>query len=85
MNEIILSEKNGQVLASSRDVAERFGKAHDKVKRSIKSFEKDIAIFGEMFILSSYNDSYGRKQEEYLMTRDGFFVVMYGIYRKESS
>ena len=53
MNEIILSEKNGQVLASSREVAEKFGKAHDKVKRSVKSFEKDVAIFGEMFILSS--------------------------------
>ena len=79
MNEIILSEKNGQVLASSRDVAESFGKAHDKVKRSIKSFEKDVAIFGEMFILSYYDDSYGRKQEEYLMTRDGFSLLCMGF------
>ena len=84
MNEIILSEKNGQVLASSREVAERFGKAHDKVKRSIKSFEKDIAIFGEMFILSYYDDSYGRKQEEYLMTRDGFSLLCMGFTGKKA-
>ena len=84
MNEIILSEKNGQVLASSREVAEKFGKAHDKVKRSIKSFEKDVAIFGEMFILSSYDDSYGRKQEEYLMTRDGFSLLCMGFTGKKA-
>ena len=84
MNEIILSEKNGQVLASSREVAERFGKAHDKVKRSIKSFEKDVAIFGEMFILSYYDDSYGRKQEEYLMTRDGFSLLCMGFTGKKA-
>ena len=35
MNEIILSEKNGQVLASSREVAERFGKAHGSVLKTI--------------------------------------------------
>ena len=84
MNEIILSEKNGQVLASSREVAEKFGKAHDKVKRSIKSFEKDVAIFGEMFILSYYDDSYGRKQEEYLMTRDGFSLLCMGFTGKKA-
>ena len=35
MNEIILSEKNGQVLANSREVAERFGKAHGSVLKTI--------------------------------------------------
>ena len=84
MSEIILKEENGQVLASSREVAERFGKAHDKVKRSIKSFEKDVAIFGEMFILSYYDDSYGRKQEEYLMTRDGFSLLCMGFTGKKA-
>ena len=31
MSEIILKEENGQVLASSREVAEKFGKRHDSV------------------------------------------------------
>ena len=36
MNEIILSEKNGQVLASSREVAEKFGKKHSEVIYAIE-------------------------------------------------
>ena len=31
MDEIILKEENGQVLASSRDVAEKFGKKHNSM------------------------------------------------------
>lgn len=61
MNEIILQSKDGKILASSVEVAERFGKEHSKVKRSIQSLEKDVANFGEMFNLSYYKDSYGRK------------------------
>lgn len=37
MNEIILKEENGKVLASSREVAEKFGKRHSDVIRSIKN------------------------------------------------
>ena len=36
MNDIILSTQNGEPVASSRDVAERFGKEHKDVLRSIK-------------------------------------------------
>lgn len=36
MDEIILKEENGQVLASSRDVAEKFGKKHAEVLYSIE-------------------------------------------------
>lgn len=37
MNEIILSTQNGEPVASSRDVAKRFGKEHKDVLRAIKS------------------------------------------------
>ena len=67
MNEIMLKEENGQVLASSREVAEKFGKEHSKVKRSILALKEDVANFGEMFIPSLYIDSYGRKQEDFSM------------------
>ena len=84
MNEIILKEENGQVLASSLEIAERFGKEHSKVKRSIKSLEKDVANFGEMFKLSCYEDTYGRKQEEYSMNRDGFSLIVMGFTGKKA-
>ena len=37
MKEIILQNKNGKILASSRDVAERFGKRNSEVNRTIKN------------------------------------------------
>ncbi len=84
MNEIIIQNKDGKILVSSRDVAEKFGKEHSKVKRSIKSFEEDAANFGEMFKIVYYNDSYGREQEEYLMNRDGFSLLAMGFTGKEA-
>lgn len=35
MNEIILQNKDGQVLVSSRDIAEKFGKQHSSVLKTI--------------------------------------------------
>lgn len=84
MNEIILQNKNGLVTASSLEIAEKFGKEHSKVKRSIKSLEKDVANFGEMFSLSTYEDSYGRSQEEYRLTRDGFSLIVMGFTGKKA-
>lgn len=84
MDEIILKEQDGKILASSLEVAEKFGKEHAKVKRSIKSLEKDVANFGEMFTLSYYEDSYGRKQEEYSMNRDGFSLIVMGFTGKKA-
>ncbi len=43
MNEIVLKEENGQVLASSREVAEKFGKNHKEVLRAIKNISKEIS------------------------------------------
>lgn len=40
MNEIVLKEENGKVLANSREVAEKFGKRHSDVIRSIKTLLK---------------------------------------------
>ncbi len=37
MEEIILQNKNGKILASSRDVAEKFGKRNPDVNRSIEN------------------------------------------------
>ena len=84
MNEIILKEENGQVLASSREVAEKFGKEHSKVKRSILALKEDVANFGEMFIPSFYIDSYGRKQEDFSMNRDGFSLIVMGFTGKKA-
>ena len=65
MNEIISPNQDGLVTANSADIADRFGKEHSKVKRSIKALEKDVANFGEMFYETKIKDSYGREQDCY--------------------
>lgn len=84
MEEILLQNRNGKIVVSSRDVADNFEKAHDKVMRTIKAFMEDVANFGEMFIESSYEDSYGRKQKEFLMNRDGFSLLCMGFTGKKA-
>lgn len=84
MSDIFLTNENGQIVTSSRDVADNFGKAHDKVNRSIKALEKDVANFGEMFIHSTVKDSYGREQPCYLMNRDGFSLIVMGFTGKKA-
>ena len=97
MNEIILSEKNGQVLASSRDVAESFGKAHGSVLKTIcgetRNGEHVNGLCDEIlasgnpltkyFIKSTYMNR-GKEYPEYLMTRDGFSLLAMGFTGKEA-
>jgi len=74
-----LTERNGKVVVSSRDIARVFEKRHDHVLRDIKNIitndtDWGLPNFGEM----SYPDSYGRSQTEYVMTRDGFTLLVMG-------
>lgn len=97
MNEIILTEKNGQVLASSREVAERFGKSHGSVLKTICGETRngkhvnglcdEILASGnpltKYFIKSTYINR-GKEYPEYLMTRDGFSLLAMGFTGKEA-
>lgn len=70
--------KEERAVCTSLDVAETFGKAHDKVMRDIKELgcspEFGIANFGDIF----YTDSMNRKQKACVMTRDGFTLLVMG-------
>ena len=84
MNEIILSEKNGQVLASSRDVAEKFGKQNKHVNEAIKKLMVENSTVKTMFEESTYVSSRGREEIEYLMNRDGFSLLAMGFTGKKA-
>ena len=47
MTDIILSTQNGEPVASSRDVAKRFGKEHNHVMRDIKALEEGVSKNGQ--------------------------------------
>jgi len=70
--------KEERAAVTSLDVAETFGKAHDKVMRDIRelgcSAEFNAANFGDI----SYVDTVGRKQKAYVMSRDGFTLLVMG-------
>lgn len=80
----LLTISNGQPTASSRDIAEHFGKRHDHVLRDIEALGKDLPNFGEMFFDAEIPDSYGRPQRAYLMNRDGFTLLAMGFTGKEA-
>jgi len=76
--EIAKFQKEERAAVTSLDVAETFGKAHDKVMRDIKTLgcseEFNTANFGDIF----YSDSMNRKQKACVMTRDGFTLLVMG-------
>lgn len=76
MSDLInIVNQNGNLVVSSREVAENFDKGHDDVLKSIRRLEKDVGEFTEMFYQTEMPDSYGRNQKVYLMNRDGFTLL----------
>lgn len=84
MDEIILQNKDGQILASSREVAEKFGKAHKDILEAIRNLTAENSAVKNMFILSNYKNNRGRNYDEYLMNRDGFSLLVMGFTGKKA-
>lgn len=89
-----LVAKQDKVLVSSRIIAEKFEKEHAEVVYAIEGRTdssgriKNKGLIGEIdgisqvsryFIKSSYKDSMNRTQVEYLLTRDGFSLLVMGF------
>lgn len=69
---------DGQPMTTSRKVAARFNKQHKDVLRAIRALlptEEDQRNFAP----TSYTDSQGRKQDEYLISKDGFCLLAMGF------
>ena len=84
MNDIILSTQNGEPVASSRQIAESFGKEHKHVLRDIENLiggESKIGL-SSMFFKSEYISTQNKKLPEYLMNRDGFTLLAMGFTGK---
>lgn len=84
MNDIILSTQNGEPVASSREVAKRFGKAHKHVLDIIKNRTAENSALLEMFHLTEYTTSQNKKLPMYLMNRDGFSFLVMGFTGKKA-
>ena len=77
-NEIKLLNQDGKVVVSSRVVAKDFGKRHDSVLRNIETLIAEMSTPQNcgLFIESQYKASNGKVNKEYLLTRDGFSLLV---------
>lgn len=83
MTDIILSTQNGEPVASSRDVAKRFGKEHKHVLAAIRQILVAENSATKFFHEGTF-EYRGQKFPEYLMNRDGFSLLAMGFTGKEA-
>jgi Rha family phage regulatory protein len=74
----VVQEKEGQATTTSLIVADRFGKRHGDVLRSIQHLDCSEEFTERNFAFCSYNDR-GRPMPMYHMTRDGFMFLVMGF------
>lgn len=83
--EELINVKNieGQVVVSSREVADNFGKEHKNVLQIIKNLVAENQAAKNFFIESSYENR-GKQYPEFLCTRDGFTLLAMGFTGSEA-
>ncbi|MDN5324137.1 MAG: hypothetical protein PWQ67_2591 [Clostridia bacterium] len=79
--EFNLYERKGVVFCSSRQLAKEFNRQHKHILSSIDNLTKPTSGLSEEFrvlnfVESSYKDSSGKKNREYLLTKDGFSMAV---------
>ncbi len=83
MKEIIISNHNGEPVASSLEVATNFDKGHNHVVRDIEKIKKGLSKFGhtpEMFFEATYQHPQNKQFYKcYEMTKDGFTLLAMGF------
>ena len=82
MTDIILSTQNGEPVASSRQIAENFGKEHKDVLRAIENIKAQNCALTSMFFEATYTAGTGKAYPMYLMKRDGFSLLVMGFTGK---
>lgn len=76
--EIMKINKEDAAVVTSLDIAETFGKRHADVLRDIKALECSKEFTQRNFALTSYKDASGKSNKKYLLTKDGFTLLVMG-------
>lgn len=87
MNELVYL-KNDEAVCDSLQVAEKFGKRHDRVLRAIENLllglpkiEETPKVFWKSFYIEEQN---GQRYPKYIMNRDGFSLLVMGFTGKDA-
>lgn len=76
--------KEGNLVVSSRQIAERFNKRHADVLESIENIITENSAVTDMIFESFYQAGTGKRYKEYFMNRDGFSLVAMGFTGKKA-
>lgn len=82
---ICLTVQRGEVFADSVEVAKCFKKGHDDVLKAIRRLECGEEFSLRNFTESTYVNERGRTYKNYLMTRDGWTLLVMGFIGKEAT
>ena len=82
-NEVQVINNNGELVVSSRKVAEDFGKQHKDVLENIRNILAAENSATKIFYESTFENR-GKQYPEYLMNRDGFSLLVMGFNGKEA-
>ena len=85
MEELVFLKKD-EAMCTSLDVAQRFGKRHDKLLHEIERMYGDLdgRNGGAKFFLKSTYENRGKTYPMYLMNRDGFSLLVMGFTGKKA-
>ena len=75
---VITRSINGELVVTSRQVAEDFEKMHKHILESIRNLVDENSAVKSMFIESQFENR-GKMYPEYLLTRDGFSLLVMGF------
>ncbi len=81
--EFVQRERNGEVVTTSRVIAEKFGKRHDTVLRKIESMSDEVFTHLKIAV-SEYVDQSGKANKMYRLNRDAFSFIAMGFTGKEA-
>lgn len=70
---------------TSRVIAQTFNKRHRDVLKSIKNLKCSEDFTERNFALSTYSDTSGKKNPEYIIKRDGFSFLAMGFTGKDAA
>ena len=74
-----LTERDGKAVVSSRDIARVFEKEHRRVLQDVRTIAENDPVWGlHNFVQSAYTNEQNKSQPQYLITRDGFTLLVMG-------
>ena len=77
--DIVIKKIDGELVVTSRQIAEDFDKRHADVIEKIEELIKTENSVMTMFIETSYKAGTGKSYKVYLITRDGFSLLVMGF------